>query len=196
MSGGKLPTTVALDHCVRELHDSVEWFAVRCSFHARFSENNCRVIAVKPRLHVVVFKYVVMDFPAAQLVDLVRTRAHFAIRERQRKIRREHTLQRGQRLRQETLCTRRARTGARPFHPWFARVRIGRRKQLRKQQASRSSYHIGTDYFFLFALTLPGTKPVAYRLSSQIQFVSHVFPPSAEKACSIRADFGEIFNQT
>jgi len=115
MSGGKLPTTVALDQCVRELHDSVEWFAVRCSFHARFSENNCRVIAVKPRLHVVVFKYVVMDFPAAQLVDLVRTRAHFAIRERQRKIRREHTLQRGQRLRQETLCTRRARTGARPF---------------------------------------------------------------------------------
>ena len=49
MSGGKLPTTVALDHCVRELHDSVEWFAVRCSFHARFSENNCRIIAVKPR---------------------------------------------------------------------------------------------------------------------------------------------------
>src|SRR5436190_5797086 len=95
MSGGKLPTTVALDHCVRELHHSVEWFAVRCSFHARFSENNCRVISVKPRLHVVVFKYVVMDFPAAQLIDLVRTRAHFAIRERQRKIRREHTLQRG-----------------------------------------------------------------------------------------------------
>jgi hypothetical protein len=49
MSGGKLPTTVALDHCVRELHDSVEWFAVRYSFHARFPENNCRVIAVKPR---------------------------------------------------------------------------------------------------------------------------------------------------
>ena len=35
-----------------------------------------------------------------------------------------------------------------------------------------------------------------YRLSSQIQFVSHVFPPSGEKDCSIRADFGEIFNQT
>ena len=49
MSGGKLPMTVALDHCVRELHDSIEWFAVRCSFHARFPENNCRVIAVKPR---------------------------------------------------------------------------------------------------------------------------------------------------
>jgi len=35
-----------------------------------------------------------------------------------------------------------------------------------------------------------------YRVSSQIQFVSHVFPPSAENDCSIRADFGEIFNQT
>ena len=35
-----------------------------------------------------------------------------------------------------------------------------------------------------------------YLVSSQIQFVSHVLPPSAEKACSIRADFGEIFNQT
>ena len=35
-----------------------------------------------------------------------------------------------------------------------------------------------------------------YRVSSQIQFVSHVLPPSDEKDCSIRADFGEIFNQT
>ena len=49
MSGGKLPTTIALDQRVRELHDSIERFAVRCSFHARFSENNCRVIAIKPR---------------------------------------------------------------------------------------------------------------------------------------------------
>ena len=49
MSGGKLPTAIALDQRVRELHDSIERFAVRCSFHARFSENNCRVIAVKPR---------------------------------------------------------------------------------------------------------------------------------------------------
>ena len=48
MSGGKLPTTVALDHCIRELQDSIEWFAVSCSFHARFSENNGDVIAVKP----------------------------------------------------------------------------------------------------------------------------------------------------
>jgi hypothetical protein len=37
---------------------------------------------------------------------------------------------------------------------------------------------------------------VYYRVSSQIQFVSHVFPPSGEKDCSIRADFGEMFNQT
>jgi hypothetical protein len=49
MPSRKLPMTVALDHCVRELHGSIEWFAVRCSFHARFPENNCRVIAVKPR---------------------------------------------------------------------------------------------------------------------------------------------------
>ena len=49
MSGGKLPTAIALDQRVGELHDSIERFAVRRSFHARFSENNCRVIAVKPR---------------------------------------------------------------------------------------------------------------------------------------------------
>jgi len=46
---GKLPTTVALDQCVRELHDSIEPLAVRCSFHARFSQNNGYIIAVKPR---------------------------------------------------------------------------------------------------------------------------------------------------
>jgi hypothetical protein len=40
MSGGKLPTAVALDQCVGELHNSIERFAVRCSFHTRFSENN------------------------------------------------------------------------------------------------------------------------------------------------------------
>jgi hypothetical protein len=33
--GGKLPTAIALNQRVRELHDSIEWFAVRCSFHAR-----------------------------------------------------------------------------------------------------------------------------------------------------------------
>ena len=33
----KLPTTIALDQCICELHDSIEWFAVRCSFHARFA---------------------------------------------------------------------------------------------------------------------------------------------------------------
>src|SRR5215211_4425660 len=57
------------------------------------------------------------------------------------------------------LYTHRARTGARLFHPWFARVRIGRRKHQRKEQASRSSYRIGSDYFS--QLTLPGTKSVA-----------------------------------
>jgi hypothetical protein len=49
MSGGKLPMTIALDQGVRELHDSIKRFAVRCSFHARFSENNGRVIAVNAR---------------------------------------------------------------------------------------------------------------------------------------------------
>src|SRR5262245_21440115 len=45
MSSGKLPMTTPLDHCVGELHDSIERFAVRCSFHARLSQNNGRVIA-------------------------------------------------------------------------------------------------------------------------------------------------------
>jgi hypothetical protein len=49
MSGGKLPTAVALDQRVRELHNSIERFAVRRSFHTRFSENNGYAVAVKPR---------------------------------------------------------------------------------------------------------------------------------------------------
>ena len=49
VSGGKLPTAIALDQCVCELHDSIERLAVRFSFYARFSENNCHVIAVKAR---------------------------------------------------------------------------------------------------------------------------------------------------
>jgi len=32
----------------------------------------------------------------------------------------------------------------------------------------------------------------SYRESSHIQFTSHVFPPSAEKDCSIRDDLGEM----
>jgi hypothetical protein len=32
-----------------------------------------------------------------------------------------------------------------------------------------------------------------YRDNSQIQFTSHDLPPSAEKDCSIRADFGEMW---
>src|SRR5262249_3960286 len=47
--GGKLPATIALDQRVRELHDSIECFAVRCSFHARFPENNRYAIIVKSR---------------------------------------------------------------------------------------------------------------------------------------------------
>src|SRR5205823_9988465 len=39
-------------------------------------------------------EYSVIDFPAAELVDLTGTRIHFAIRERQRKIGREYALQR------------------------------------------------------------------------------------------------------
>jgi hypothetical protein len=35
-----------------------------------------------------------------------------------------------------------------------------------------------------------------YRESSHIQLTSHVFPPSAEKDCSIRDDLGEMLSQT
>jgi hypothetical protein len=37
MSSGELPTTIASDQSVGELHDSIELFAVRCSFHTRFA---------------------------------------------------------------------------------------------------------------------------------------------------------------
>ena len=35
-----------------------------------------------------------------------------------------------------------------------------------------------------------------YRESSQIQFTSHVFPPSGENDCSMRAELGERLSQT
>jgi hypothetical protein len=35
-----------------------------------------------------------------------------------------------------------------------------------------------------------------YLDSSQIQLTSHAFPPSDEKDCSIRDDFGEMLSQT
>jgi hypothetical protein len=35
-----------------------------------------------------------------------------------------------------------------------------------------------------------------YRESSHIQLISHVFPPSDEKDCSIRDDLGEMLSQT
>src|SRR5437868_9933868 len=44
--------------------------------------------------------------------------------------------------------------------------------------------------------TTPKRALLNYRVSSQIQFVSHVLPPSGENDCSIRADFGEIFSHT
>jgi hypothetical protein len=40
MSCGKLPATIAFDQRVGELHDSIKCFAVRCSFHARFANDN------------------------------------------------------------------------------------------------------------------------------------------------------------
>src|SRR5258707_13909964 len=36
----------------------------------------------------------------------------------------------------------------------------------------------------------------AYLVSSQIQFTSHVLPPSSENDCSIRADLGDRSSQT
>ena len=65
VAGGNLPPAIPLNKCVCELDDSIERFAVRLSFHMRFSKNNRCVVAVQAALHLVVFKCVVMDFPAA-----------------------------------------------------------------------------------------------------------------------------------
>src|SRR6516162_4103011 len=61
VAGGNLPPAIPLDQSIRELHHSIEWFAVRFSFHMRFSKNNRCVVAVQAALHLVVFKCVVMD---------------------------------------------------------------------------------------------------------------------------------------
>jgi len=46
MPGRKLPSTIALDQRVRELHDAIEWLALRGSFYAGFSENDRCVVSV------------------------------------------------------------------------------------------------------------------------------------------------------
>jgi len=48
----------------------------------------------------------------------------------------------------------------------------------------------------VMCICMPYVSRVPYRESSQIQFTSQVFPPSGEKDCSIRAEFGEILSQT
>src|SRR6476660_328929 len=118
-----------------------------------------------------------MDFSAALLVDLIRTSAYFAIRERQRKISRKHALQR------DDVCLKKcfARVALELQHFLLSR-RLGK-AELARRNSQQNNKRRGLHF-------------VAYRLSSQIQFVSHDLPPSAEKDCSIRADFGEIFNQT
>src|SRR6476659_5263611 len=122
-----------------------------------------------------------MDFSASYLVDLIGTRAYFAIRERQRKISRKHALQR------DDVCLKKcfARVALELQHFLLSR-RLGKAELARQnsyENNKRRSFHIVSECAY-------------YRLSSQIQFVSQVLPPSAEKDCSIRADFGEIFNQT
>jgi hypothetical protein len=49
MSCGNLPTTIALDQRVGELHHAIKWFAIGCSFHMRFAKNDRCVIAIKAR---------------------------------------------------------------------------------------------------------------------------------------------------
>ena len=43
---------------------------------------------------------------------------------------------------------------------------------------------------------LPLDDVLCHRESSQIQLTSQVLPPSGEKDCSMRADWGERFSQT
>ena len=62
---------------------------------------------------------------------------------------------------------------------------------------ARDRYNLILDSMkFYFHTSWRSSVCPNYRANSQIQFVSHVLPPSGEKDCSIRADFGEIFNQT
>src|SRR5437868_226223 len=84
----KLPTSITFHQSIRELHDTVERLALRCSFHPRLSEYNRHVIAIEPRQHVVVFENIVVDFPAAKLVNLIRARAYVTVGKREGEVRR------------------------------------------------------------------------------------------------------------
>jgi hypothetical protein len=47
--GSKLPPVIALNQGVRKLYNAIERLAFRCSFHARFSQNNRHIVAVQSR---------------------------------------------------------------------------------------------------------------------------------------------------
>ena len=49
MPSGKPPLRIALDQRVRELHDSIERFAVHYSLYTRLSKNNGHVASIQPR---------------------------------------------------------------------------------------------------------------------------------------------------
>ena len=79
MAGRNQPPAIAFHHSVSELKHAIEWFALRCSFHVSFSENNRHVIAVDSRLHIVIFEHIVVDIPSAQFIDLIPACIYLAI---------------------------------------------------------------------------------------------------------------------
>src|SRR5205814_8401842 len=51
VTGDELPPPIAFDQRVRELHHTIERLAFGHPFHARFPEDNRRVVSVEPRFH-------------------------------------------------------------------------------------------------------------------------------------------------
>ena len=83
------------------------------------------------------------------------------------------------------------------YHPRISREKAHQPTNSRRihSQFCAEKFRIEEGHSERSGLSYRATR-LCYRVSSQIQFVSHVFPPSGEKDCSIRADFGEMFNQT
>jgi hypothetical protein len=86
MTCGQAPLTILFHERIRELHNDVDWFAFSAAFHFRLPGHHCRVVAIKPRFHVVVLENIVMNFAGLRVFDVVSGGADLALRVRERVI--------------------------------------------------------------------------------------------------------------
>ena len=78
MTSRETPTAVLLYERVSKLNNDVDRFTLGGTFYFRLARHDRSVVAVKSRLHIVIFENVIMDSSASGVFDVVGGRADFA----------------------------------------------------------------------------------------------------------------------